>query len=209
MDHDFADLHLAKVKNAVQHCPFLLNVFFIVLVFAGVKLDRPAKLLGGGTENFLGVIFDTEHLEDGADDEIDDRRDWCQHIDQDVDRRGDVPGCLVGVPEGVGLGQNFGENQDQRRHGDGRIGDPGIAEQRDQHARRQGRGHDVDQVVAEQNGADQPFLVFVKTVDDPGAVVAVLLQLMHQRPGGGRQRGFRAGKEGRQDEQDGNDDNGG
>src|SRR3546814_10200150 len=44
----------------------------------------------------------------------------------------------------------------QHGHGYGGIDDAGAAEQGDQQVGRQRRGQDVDQVVAQQDGAEQP-----------------------------------------------------
>jgi hypothetical protein len=62
--------------------------------------------------------------------------------------------------------------------------------------RRQRGGEDVDQIVAEQQGADQPFACFGQLADQAGAFVARFLALHHARARHRRQRRFGAGEKG-------------
>ena len=75
------------------------------------------------------------------------------------------------------------EDHDQRGHRDGRIGDPGVAEQGDHHAGGQRRGENVDDVVADQDAADQPLLpgvhVFVDDMAGPDVAEKVERRLRH------------------------------
>src|SRR5690606_12265216 len=76
------------------------------------------------------------------------------------------------------------------------------AENGDEHAGRQRRGEDIDQIVAQEKGADQAFLAGGEALDHHGAAVATAGQLVDARARSGGQRGFRAGKEGAEQQQD-------
>lgn len=100
------------------------------------------------------------------------------------------------------LGQDLGKDQQQQGHAQGRHCDTGIAEQPDQHAGRDRGGEDVDGVVAEQDGADQPFPVGGQLFDPLCPDIAVGCTLVHAGTGGGGQGRLAAGEEGRRGDQD-------
>ena len=60
----------------------------------------------------------------------------------------------------------------------------GIAEQIDEHAGRQRGGQNVDDVIADQDAADQTLLALAQAVDQFGAPIAVMFELVHARPRG-------------------------
>jgi hypothetical protein len=78
----------------------------------------------------------------------------------------------VGCRDRPALGQHFGEHHQQQRHRQRRQRHAGIAENRQQHAGCQRRGQDVDEVVADQQRADQPVLAFDQRVDRACAGIA-------------------------------------
>src|SRR3546814_18187011 len=69
----------------------------------------------------------------------------------------------------------------QHGHGDGGIDDAGAAEQGDQQVGRQRRGQDVDQVVAQQDGAEQQVTAFQQAPHTSGALLALALEMVDVR----------------------------
>ena len=199
VDHDLAHLHVGQIQDAAQHGAFLLDRASL----SGVEIDGAAQFGGRRTERLGGVEGDSEQPEHPAHHEVHGAGCRRQREHKRVHDRRAGQRHPVGVAERIGLGQDFREDQDQERHGDGGIGDAGLAEYSDEKSGGQRRGHDIDQVVAQQNGADKPFLLLVQAVDHARAAVAVSLQLVHERAGSGGQRRLGTGEKGGKNQQDG------
>src|SRR5262249_51721131 len=122
--------------------------------------------------------------------------DRAQRPDDAAHGGGDQQRQLVGVVDGIGLGQDLAEDDDQHGHDDGGVDHPTVAEQHDEGAGRQRGGQDVDQVVAEQHGADDLLHMATQAIHHAGLLVALALQRMHARPRGGGERGLGGGEEG-------------
>ena len=122
---------------------------------------------------------------------------WNDHNRQEL---------TVATSFGQSSGATFGEDQHQHGHGRrGRRHAPGTGDHRRQHLGRQGRGQDVDQVVAQEHRPDHRLLVGQQLVDPPRRPVALALQLVHPRAAGPRHRRLRRREQRRQGQQ-GDDD---
>jgi hypothetical protein len=182
--HDVGDGELAQIEHAAQHVAVELHhAAFLVM-----QRDGAAQLLMG--RQHLGVVADegTEQPQGVADQELHGGGHRREHRHYEADGGRDGKRQLVGVDDGVGLGQHLGEQHDDNGHHHGGIGHSSLAKKRQEEARRQRRGGDVGEAVAEQDGANQPFADEEEPVDDAGVAIAVLLEGMHARARGSRQR---------------------
>ena len=73
-----------------------------------------------------------------------------------------------------------------------------MLDQAQGHGGAQGGGGGVDQVVAEQDGGQQPFRSLDQAGNQVGAGVTGLNQVEQPDSGNGNKRGFRGGEEGRE-----------
>jgi hypothetical protein len=147
-------------------------------------------------EDVGGVVgFARRKLEDHPYHERDGPRERRQHHDADTHRRGYGQGDTVGVGQGERLGQHLGEDHDEHGHPRGRIDDTGIAENADQQARRQRRGENVHEIVAEQNRADQALRLGEQPIDLVRINSSFLLQREHSGSRDGRESGLGAAEE--------------
>jgi hypothetical protein len=194
---DLLDRHVGQIEDRAQHLAFVT----LLLAFAGVQVDGAAQLLLALVRAEAGIVVQAEQPQRAADDRLHGPGHGPEHDDDGPHHRRHGQGQAVGIVDRVGLWQDLGENQHQDRHDDGGVSDPGLAEPADQQARGERRGHDVDQVVAQQDDADQAFLGGEETVHQLGTVVALLFQRVHPRPGGCGQRCLRAGEKGREQQQ--------
>lgn len=134
-----------------------------------------------GRKHVHVLHIDAENLQQAANEPLDrccDRRKQKHHHTHD---RRDDHRKLVGVGDGERLRQDLGKHQHQGRHRQGRVGNAAVAKQPGEQHRGQRGGEDVDQIVAEQQRADQPFARFGQLADEAGAFVACLLALHHAR----------------------------
>jgi hypothetical protein len=194
---DIGDLDIGQIQNGAQHgalVPFLL-------AGAGVQVDDPAQFLLGMLGAQRRTDIDSEEAQRRTHDDVYGMGDREQDNDHGAHDRGHREGHAVRMVNGVGLGQHLGEDQDQQGHAQGGVGDAGVAEEPDQEAGGERRGHDVDQVVAQKNRPDQPVPLGPEFLDQGGAVVSLLFQGVHARQGCGGQRCLRAGEKRRNHEQ--------
>ena len=96
--------------------------------------------------------------------------------------------------KGIGLGKNLAKDQDEKGHRDGRVDDASLARKGDQQTGSKRRGKNVDQVVAEQDGADQSILLLTQRIHQTRATAAIYLHLVHSRTRDRSQRSLRARK---------------
>ena len=190
MVHDLSDIDIGQIEDAAQHDAFLAH-------FGGIALMQ----LDGAAQRFLcfgqlshTAILDTDHPHRRGNDDIDRMRN----------RRQDGNRQPVGVLKGICLGKDFAENQDENRHCTRRIDDAGFAEKPDQQAGGQCRCQNVDEVVAQQDGADHFFLFGKQAGDDLGAPVALFFQQVHSWLRGRSEGCFRTGKQSGENQQHGN-----
>ena len=80
-----------------------------------------------------------------------------------------------------------------------------VAEDRDEHARGEGRDADIDDVVADQHRADEALAHFEQAVHQLGALVAALLQHQHAGARGAGERRLARREEGREQEAEDDD----
>jgi hypothetical protein len=202
VDHDLRDVHVRQVQHPAQHPP----VAAFDPAFGVVVLDRAADLLVGGQHVDLHGQLDAEQPQRAPHDPLDGVDDRPEQPDHQQGRGRQEAGHVVRLQDRQGLGQHLGEHQDQHGHrAGGRRHAPRAGDGGGQHLGGQGRGQDVDQVVAQQHRPDHRLLVGQQLVDPLGRPVALALQLVHAGPGGGGQRGL-GGREQRREGQQDDDD---
>ena len=95
------------------------------------------------------------------------------------------------MANGVGFGEDLGKDDHQCRHDQRGIGDAGIARELDQEVGGDRGGEHVEEVVAEQQRADQLFLVAQEPLRDSRTPTAAAGQLVDARGRGAGHRRFR------------------
>ena len=197
MHHDVVDGEITQIQHAAEHVAVILDH----PAFLMVQGDGAAQLVMGGEDRTFHL--EAEQAHHAAHDELHPGHDRTEEAHNDGDWSRDGEGEPVRVRQGVGFRQDLGEDQDQEGH-DQRGPENGIAAKHpfeqlaDNH-----RGGDIDQVIAEQDRAQQAFPVGDQTADPSGGEFRLLVafQLQHARFGGCGQRGLRTGEEGRQAQQ--------
>ena len=187
MDHDVAHFEVAKIQNAAQHIAVDLHHATFVMM----EVDRAAQFFVRGKHLLLVIHVETENPERVTDDELHGRGDGTEQKDDDAQRLRNGECNAIRVGDCEGLRSHFREDQNHGRHDERRINDTSIAEQGKEEACRECRCENVDEVVAEQNGTDQPFAVFGEAQDDSGALVPLFRQAMHPGARRGGKRRFR------------------
>ena len=201
VDHDVGDVELAEVEQAAEavalgldHAALGVEQVDLAadLLGAASRIDLPSDAFQPASRSTPRTMNWTAMTtgENTATMTRDRRRDGARHP--------------VGIADRQRLGQHLAEDQHEQGHRQRGVDDAGLAEQVEEQAGGQRRGEDVDQVVAEQQGADQALALLDQPADDAGAAVAGFLQLQHARPRGGGERGLGAGEESRQHDQKGN-----
>lgn len=190
--HDVVDGQLAQVEHAAEHVAVVLHH----AAFLVVQGDGAAQFVMGGKHRSFHI--GAEHAQRAAHHELHRTHDRREYLHHQQEGPGDGQREPVGVGQGVGLGHDLGEDKHQDRHDQGRP-EHGIAAQQvlEQLSGDHGGG-DVDEIVAEQDRAEQAFAVADQAVHHGGAGMLVPFHLQHARPGCGGQRGLGAGKEGGQ-----------
>ena len=188
MNHDVADFEVPQIENAAQHVPVdLHHAAFVVM-----KVDGPAKLLVRREDLCLVVDVVPEDAKRMTHDELYGRRHRAEKIDDEPQGLHHGKRDAVRVRDRKCLRRDLREDEHDGRHHQRRIDDAGIAEKGEEEAGRQGRCQNIDEVVAKQDRADQPFAVLGQVQHPPGALVSVLREMVHARARGSRQRRFRA-----------------
>ena len=131
--------------------------------------------------------------------------DGLEHINEHVDDRRGKHRERLGRFLGDAFRRDLTEDQDDDRHGYGRgRGAGAAAEHLDEQDRGDGRGRDVDDVVAYEYGGDQLVVVSGKAVGELRAPVAAFRKVLDADAVQRGERRLRRGKIRRQD--DHNDD---
>ena len=115
---------------------------------AGMQLNGSAQLFGALGEGLVGMEVDSENLEYASHHHLQRMGDGGQHGDQRADRRRHRQGHPVGILEGIGLGNDLAEDDDEKRHGEGRVYDAGLAKEGNEETGGEHRAQDVDHVIA-------------------------------------------------------------
>ena len=192
--HDFVDLQVAEIQNARQHLP--LGIDLRIRLRRRVQPDHPTQFFLAGSRRKVAVEPHAEHPEGAFDDKLDRPGGRPQHNHDGAQQRRDAQGGAVGVIDGVGLRHHLGEDQHHEGHDNRGVEHAVGAEPADEQAGGQRRRQDVRQVVAEQDGADQPVGPRPQPVHDAGGSDLLVLEFQHPGLRGRRHRRFRSGKEG-------------
>ena len=203
MQSNIGHLQFSQIQNAADHVAMLaLDAAFLMR-----QRYRTANFLMRRFGGFLGAFIGT-HPDQGQNPpnhplhRSHDRRQDC-HDPAQRRRHGQCEGVRAG--DGQRLGQHFGEHQNHQCHHAG--GDEhGAGTQTVLQQRRHQRGRqNIDEGIAQQQGADQPLAIRHQAIDVPGGAAAILFQLVHPSPRHGGERCFRAREKGRGDQQQQND----
>ncbi len=102
------------------------------------------------------------------------------------------------VQRGIGFRRNFGEDEDNNGEGDGGVEDAEVAVEADADDGAERGGGDVDEVVAEQDGANEAVGAFQQMMGAFGAFVAFIRLVFEFVAVERHHRGFRGREEGRE-----------
>ncbi len=196
--HNLLDRHVREIQDRAQHVAGFSGLFVFGV---GVQFDGAAQLFFGFLALGVGVGAVTDrpqhkahHALNGADHGPGDR-------DQPGHRARHLQRHLVGVTDGIGFGQHLSKDHHQRGHNQGREQNARFPHQGDEQRSGQRRGQDVDQVVGQQNRADQGLRILQQQVGSGGCRRTLALKLMQARARGTGQGGFRAREHRRQADQ--------
>ena len=180
--HDVGDSKLAEIEYTAQHVAVELHhTTFLVMQF-----DSAAQLVVSGQDVGIVAHPGAEQAQHMADQQLHGIGHRRKHGHDETQDGRDCERQALRIDDGVSLRQHFREHDDKNGHHESGVNDPGFAEELEKEAGgERGRG-DVDQVVAEQECADQLLPGEQEMVHDASALVAVLLKRMHA---GARSRG--------------------
>ena len=195
--HGLARADVGKVERGAQQLAAVLVEHVLVLG----RLDDRLQLLRGG---LLGIAVAGIAVQ-RARDEVHEPDDEPDHgVEDDRQRADDIgiaQGDAVGVLLGDDLRHRLAEDDDQQRQHDGGHPRPLLAREQDDDHGAERRRRDVDEVVADEDGAEGA----VEMVEDADgrfrAAVAVLGGVFEPQAVGRRIRHFRRGEERRQRDQ--------
>ena len=209
VQHDLLDRALGEVERAEDAVAVLLLDHALGMA----QLQGAGDFLAHGKDMAVGVGLDAEDAQHPAHQNAHRAHHWRKDKDHQRDQRRHAGGGGFGVGYGIGLGQHLGEDQHQHGHHQRRERHAGFAEDPGEQRRGERGGEDVDEVVAQQHRPDQPLVVLGDLQRPFGAFRSLVHRRAQLAARGGRQRGFRAGKEPREDQQPQNgragDDEGG
>ena len=169
MGHDLADFDIVQLQDAVQHLPFVTDF----RLGSRVECDGAAQffLTLGPISQLLEL--DPERTQRRIDNDVNRMRNGRENEHEDPDHGRDQQRRAIRLCERDRLRHNLSENQHKKRHDDRRIDDSRIAEDQQKRCRRQGGRQNIDHIIAEQNGANQAFALFVEREDQFGATVSL------------------------------------
>ena len=154
--HDLVHCTVVQIKGTQQ----AVAVFLFHRPPGMAKGDGPDDFLAQGQDMPVRIGAHAKQAQQQAHKCPHHRDDGREHKDHHPDQRGHAGCGHFGIGDGIGLWQHLAEDQYQGRHDKGGQGDAAVAVHAGQQGRSQrGRG-DVDDVVAQQQGADHAFVVF-------------------------------------------------
>ena len=177
MHHHLVDMGVTQIKNAAQHVAIALahTAFFMVQVDGAPQFFMRGQQAAGASTRKSGSA------QNCARNKLQQLGERCENADQNAQQPGGAQCGLVGRLNGVGFGQNFGKDNDQHGHHQSCVDNPRLAEQPQKNAGGQHRSQNIDQIIAKQNCAQQPFMLVKKICHPSGAARAFLLHAQHAR----------------------------
>ena len=153
--HRFADGNVFEFEHAEQH--FLL---FAVFGIIPAGLDDAFQFFVAQCF-FDGVVgFDAERAQDEADDSVQKGNQWREEAHQAGEDARDRQGDACCMQRSIGFRRNFRKDEDNDGENDGGVEDAEVAVETDTDNGTERGGGDVDEVVAEQDGADEAVRAF-------------------------------------------------
>ena len=190
--HHVGDGEFPQIQDTADHVAmFAFDAALLVMKRKGTS-DLFMRRLGG----FFFARLDPEQEQYAPHQPLHRRHDREQHTHHQAQRGRNRERETIRPRDGECLGQDFGKHQDC--HGHHRRGDRNGARShpRLQKLRRQGGGQDIDEGVAQKQGADQFLAIRDQAVNVARRPAAIFFQLMHPAPADRRERGLRTRKEG-------------
>ena len=194
MDHHVGDGELLKIEQAAEHVAIRLDH----AAFAMQQVDRAAQFLVAGEDVLGRVQTKSEQPQEPAHDRLDCERDRTEQACERPNRLGYDQREAIRTIDRNRLRHDLGKYDDDCSHQKRRIGDTRIAEPAQEQAGRNGRRGNIDEIVAEQNRANQALAHLHEAVDEGSAMVPAVFERRHPRARGGRQRRLTARKEKRE-----------
>ncbi len=199
--HHIIDRDLLQIENVQQHAA-------VARRNQRTRLgDDGAQFLGGHMLFFGGPRVDPEQAQQAIGHTVHQPHHGIHGLHQGQQNDAGREGDAFRIERCYGLGRDFGEHQYHQGQADGGDGDAGVAPQAYGDDRGDSRGKDVDQVVADQDQADQAIRSFQQFAGTARAAMPLFPEVLQPVTVEGHHAGFRAGKETRQKNE--NNQNGG
>ena len=155
VQHDLFHRAFAQVERAQD----AVAVLFFDDTLGMAQLQRPGDLFAHGKDVAVRVDLYPEKPQHTAHEIAYRRHHRREEQHHDADGPRDECCGPLGIGDGIGLGQNLREDEHQERHHQCRQRHAAFTEKPRKQRRCHGGGKDVDQVVAQKDRADQPFVI--------------------------------------------------
>ncbi len=169
-----------QVSGFIDHGSQLLGVEMLHAAVRFMDAEYPRNALG-----------DAVHQIDGG------REHHRQRLEEPAGKKGET----LGIQGGEGLGCDFRKHQHDKGQDQARSGNTGIAVEANTDDGGDGGGKNIDQVVADQNQADQLVGSLQKASHANRPMITFFGQVLQAVPVDGHHPGFRAGEERGEDQQ--------
>src|SRR5690554_2136920 len=140
------------------------------------------------------VDIDAEQTQKAVGNAVDEPYQRVSHLEHGLQQIGGGKGDAFGMQRCQGFGRNFGKNQDDQGQTGRGNGDTGVAPEADGNDGSDGGCQNVDEVVTDQNQADQSIRSLQQTVGLACTAVAAFDQVTQSVAVEGHHPGFGAGK---------------
>ena len=178
VDHDVGHFQLVQVEDAADP----VAVVFHERPFPVQHLHRAAHLLARGQQELAARQADAGQTKQTAHKPVHAARQRPEHKNEQADGTRYRERKPVGIGDRPGFRQHLGEDDQEHRHDQRGVGDARLAEQRQEHRSGERRRQDVDQVVSDEQRADQPVAPGDQPGDHAGAAVSGNLERKHAGP---------------------------
>ncbi len=195
--HDVIDGDVLEIENRQQHA------LVATRDHAAGFVDHGAQLVTGQAVGAAADIAHAEQAQQAIGDAIDQPDQRVEQLEQRFQHQRGRIGDALRIHGGHGLGRHFGKDQHHDgQHGgrDGRTRD--ITEVMDRDDGRQRGGQVVDEVVADQDDADQAVRTGKQAGNTLGAALTALGAVTETVAVDRHHAGLGTREEGRQDDQD-------
>ena len=148
-DHDVVNLALLEIEDIDQHALVVVGDFTAFL-------DQGSQFLEVQPLQRFDISLEAEGLEDHVGEAVDQPDDRREDLEQNDEHIGGRKGDFFRMKRCHGFRGDFGEDEYDDGHCQGRDPDAAVTQKADADDRSDRRREDVDEVVAQQDEADQP-----------------------------------------------------